>query len=57
MFDLIQRETLIWLTVKPKLQPAKDLRQIIKKLHLITMQAVKSGLKKYLTGILTMKSS
>lgn len=31
----IQRETLIWLTVKPKLEPAKELRLIIKKLHKI----------------------
>lgn len=34
----IQRETLIWLTTKPKLQPAKDLRIIIKKLHKIQDQ-------------------
>lgn len=32
----IQRETLIWLTRKPKLEAAKELRQIIKKLHKIT---------------------
>lgn len=32
----IQRETLIWLTRKPKLEPAQELRRIIKELHKIT---------------------